>query len=250
MIESNTQRQQVEAVELFYVLDLDRCLANTEKLQAFLQRIIERELGILPEEMNLARREYERAGGSFDTAGYVMGVLDGKGIDGPALWHDITRIFIQEAQTQDMLEPYAAELLVQLRRAGARFGIVTYGSDAWQLTKLEAAGLGDIPHIVTHDVAKARLIASWQSPEGFLIPTLLAGGKPLLARQLVFIDDKPISFIGLPVGVHGICAVSPGASWPDALLAQLPSNVSVTYGLHGAIELLFSHKERDIVDKT
>lgn len=245
----HNDREIVERVELFYVLDLDRCLANTEKLQAFLQHVIERELGILPEEMNLARREYERAGGSFDTAGYVMGVLDGKGIDGPAVWHDITRMFIQEAETQDMLEPYAAELLRRLRSVGARFGIVTYGSDAWQLTKLEAAGLGDIPHIVTHDQAKARLIASWQSAEGFLLPPLLGGGRALLAQQLVFIDDKPVSFIGLPVGVQGVCAVSPGASWPDALLAQLPSNVSVTYGLHGAIELLFSHKDSGVVDK-
>lgn len=228
-------------VDTFYILDLDRCLVNTEKLQMLLQQIIQRELGILPDEMNLARREYERAGGSFDTAGYVMGVLDGKNLDGPAVWHEVTRMFIQEAQTQDMLQPYASELLRRLDALGARFGIVTYGNDAWQLTKLEAASLGSIPHLVTHDIAKARLIASWQHSEGFLVPTLLAGGMPLIARQLVFIDDKPISFIGLPVGVRGICAVAPGASWPDELLAQLPSNVSVTYGLHGAIELLFSH---------
>ena len=230
-----------KTVDVFYILDMDRCLVNTEKLQALLQRIIQRELGMAPEEMNLARREYERAGGSFDTAGYVMGVLDGKDVDGPAVWHDITRMFIQEAQTQDMLEPYAAELLQRLRRTDAAFGIVTYGSDTWQLTKLDAAGLAAIPHIVTHDVAKARLIASWQHAEGFLVPTQLAGGEHFTAQRLVFIDDKPISFIGLPSGVQGICAVSPGASWPDELLSQLPSNVSVTYGLHGAIELLFSH---------
>lgn len=237
----SSRNPPIETADVFYVLDLDRCLANTEKLQMLLQGIIQRELGILPDEMNLARREYERAGGSFDTAGYVMGVLDGKGMDGPAAWHDITRMFITESQTQDMLEPHAAELLHRLRVAGARFGIVTYGSDAWQLTKLEAAGLATIPHLVTHDVAKGRLIASWQHKKGFLIPTLLAGGRQLVARQLVFIDDKPMSFTGLPAGVHGICAVSPGASWPDELMAQLPSNVSVTYGLHGAIELLFSH---------
>ena len=239
----------IKTIDLFYVLDMDRCLVNTEKLQALLQRVIERELGIQPDEMNLARREYERAGGSFDTAGYVMGVLDGRGMDGPSVWHDITRMFVQEAQAQDMLEPYAAELLRRLRAEGAKYGIVTYGSDTWQLTKLEAAGLTAIPHLVTHDVAKARLIASWQHTKGFLIPTILAG-EQLLARRLVFIDDKPISFIGLPPSVQGICAVSPGASWPDELMAQLPSNVSVTYGLHGAIELLFSHEDSTAVDKT
>lgn len=228
-------------VDTFYILDLDRCLVNTEKLQLLLQQIIRRELGILPDEMNLARRAYERVGGSFDTAGYVMGVLDGKNMDGPAVWHEITRMFIRESQAQDMLQPYASELLRRLDMLGARFGIVTYGNDAWQLTKLEAASLGTIPHLVTHDIAKARLIASWQHGEGFLVPTLLAGGIPLTARQLVLIDDKPVSFIGLPAGVRGICAVAPGATWPDEVLVQLPSNVSVTYGLHGAIELLFSH---------
>ena len=237
------QNPEKTAVDTFYVLDLDRCLVNTEKLQLLLQQIIQRELGILPDEMNLARREYERAGGSFDTAGYVMGVLDGKNLDGPAVWHEITRIFIRESQAQDMLQPYASELLRRLDTLGARFGIVTYGNDAWQLTKLEAASLSAIPHLVTHDVAKARLIASWQHQEGFLVPTLLAGagGSPLIARQLVLIDDKPVSFIGLPAGARGVCAIAPGATWPDELLVRLPSNVSVTYGLHGAIELLFSH---------
>ena len=240
----------VETVETFYILDMDRCLVNTEKLQTLLEQIVERELGIVSDEMNMARREYEREGGSFDTARYVMSVLDGRGLDGPSVWHDIMRMFVAEAQMQDVLEPYAGELLKYLRDEGCRYGIVTYGGDAWQLAKLDAAGLAEIPHLVTHDVEKSRLIRSWQTQDGFLIPRPVGGSVPILARSLVFIDDKPVSFVGLPEEVRGICAIAPGASWPDEILQQLPSNVSVTYGLHGAIELLFNHDYSEVVDKT
>lgn len=232
----------IQCVDTFYILDLDRCLVDTEKLQTLLERVIEQEISITPQEMNLARREYERTNGSFDTAGYVMGILDSQGIDGPSVWLEIKRLFIHEAQTQDMLEPYARELLDTLSATRTPFGIVTFGGDAWQLTKIAAAGLEAIPHIVTHDQAKGRLIASWQRVDGsFLLPGQLAG-QALITRQLFFIDDKPVSFYGIPSEVHAICAVAPGVKWSDAVLKKLPSNVSITQGLHGAIELLFSHK--------
>lgn len=242
-MQKHNDSNDMRFVDTFYILDLDRCLVNTEKLQALLEQTIERELAIKPEEMNLARREYERMGGSFDTAGYVMGILDGRNVDGPSVWLEIKRIFIHEAQAVDMLEPYARELLAELSAANAHFGIVTFGGDAWQLTKIAAAGLESIPHMVTHDQAKGRMIASWQRTDGsFLLPGQLAG-RVTIAQELFFVDDKPVSFYGIPSEVHAICAVAPGAAWPDEMLKKLPSNVSVTKGLHGAIELLFSHKK-------
>jgi hypothetical protein len=235
--------EPLRSIDAFYILDLDRCLVHTEKLQALLEHIIERELAITSGGMDLARREYEKMGGSFDAAGYVMEILDGKGIDGPALWVAMKRLFIREARAEDMLEPYARTMLTLLREKKKDFGIVTFGGDAWQLTKMAAAGLDDIPHIVTHDQAKGRMIASWQRSDGsFLLPRQLAG-RPTIARELFFIDDKPVSFDGIPPEVRAICAVAPGAVWPDRIMKKLPSTVSVTKGLHGAIELLFNHKK-------
>ena len=236
------KRFRIHTVVEFYILDLDRCLLDTEKIQAFLEFILHRDLGIDPHEMNAARREVERSGGSFDTASYVMAFLDRKGEDGPALWHSIKQRFIDEAQKEDMLLPYARQLIYELRLRKRKYGIVTFGGDAWQSTKIAAAGLSDVPHLITHELEKGRLLSSWQRSDGvFLLPREVAG-KKLYAKHLVFIDDKPVSFVGLPKGVTGVWAIAPGAAWPKSAYEDLPYYTTPVQGLHGAIELLFSHK--------
>lgn len=234
---------RLQVVDVFYVLDLDRCLVNTEKLLAVLLEIIERDAGISPEEVNIARRECEKAGGIFDIVDYVMGSFDGRGQDGPARWDGIKRDFIDESKHYTMLAPHAGELLAALDARGIQYGIVTYGMDIWQLTKLAAAGLGNVPHLVTHDVVKGNLFSSWQLASGhFLIPRILGGVKGLIAKRIVFVDDKPISFGNVPPEVIGICALAPGVVWSDDQLAKLPNTVSVTEGMNGVIELLDKHK--------
>jgi hypothetical protein len=243
--------QLMASIGLFYVLDMDRCLVNTDKLTLFLQGIVSRELGIDSAELELARMEYENEGGAFDMAGYAMSVADGRGKDGPEVWHKIQRIFVYECQAHDMLNPYGADLLNILRSHAIPFGIVTFGGDAWQLSKLAAAGLSDIPHIVTHEEKKGRLLRSWQRSDGaFLLPPVLGGETKVVTQRLVFIDDKPKSFVGLPEEVVGICAISPGVIWPSKVLRDLPDNVRVVKGLHDAIELIKSHKDSLLIDKT
>jgi hypothetical protein len=125
-----------------------------------------------------------------------------------------------------------------------RFGIVTYGGRIWQLTKMSAAGLIELPHIVTSVKEKGILLTSWRQDDGtFLIPSELTGEDVLRAKRLVFIDDKPISFTGLPQNVDAFCAITPGVSWPQEVLAKLPPHVTVTDGLKDIIELLISHKD-------
>lgn len=234
---------RLQTVDVFYVLDLDRCLVNTEKLLALLLEIIERDAGISSEEVDIARRECERAGGTFDIVDYVMGSFDERGQDGPARWDVIKRDFINESRRHEMLALHARELLAALDQRRIRYGIVTYGMDVWQLIKIAAAGLGDIPHTVTHDVVKGRLLSSWQLASGhFLIPRALSGAKGLVAERVVFVDDKPISFGNIPPEVIGICALAPGVVWNDKQLARLPSSVSVVEGMKGVIKLLKDHE--------
>src|SRR5688500_12624612 len=85
---------RLRTTNIFYVLDLDRCLVNTEKLLAALLEVIEDSAGIPPEEIDIARRECEKAGGTFDIVDYVMGSFDGKGQDGPAEWNKIGRAHV------------------------------------------------------------------------------------------------------------------------------------------------------------
>lgn len=240
----------LRTVDEFYVLDLDRCLLDTEKVQAFLEHVLSRDLAIDPQDMNVARREVEQSGGSFDTATYVMNFLDEQGKDGPALWHSIKRRFIEEAQKEDMLQSFARQFIYELRLRKAKYGIVTFGGDAWQSAKIAAAGLEDVPFLITHELEKGRLLSSWQRKDGtFLIPRQVAGSK-MYAKRLVFVDDKPVSFVGLPDGVRGVWAIAPGTRWPKSAYEQLPNHTTPVQGMHGAIELLFSHENSSIVDKT
>jgi hypothetical protein len=240
----------LEVVDVFYILDMDRCLVNTEKLVVFLRDIVAIELGIDEAEMDIARREYEKEGGSFDTAAFVMSVMDGRGKDGPAEWHHIKERFVTRARDEDMLEPYASELLAILRYHNYPLGIVTYGGEQWQTAKMTAAGLIHIPHLVTHNSDKGRLIASWQLVSGyFLVPSALTGRQPVIAKKLVFIDDKPISFKGIPAEVTSICAIAPGVVWSTKVLGALPDSVVVVHGLHEAIQLLFGHQDDVYIDK-
>jgi hypothetical protein len=238
-------------VEVFYVLDLDRCLINSDKLLAVLLEIIERDAGISPEEINIARRECKEADCVFDIVDYVMGSFDGRGLDGPAKWNSIKRDFINESHHHEMLAPHARDLLAALDKRKMRYGIVTYGMDVWQLAKIAAAGLGDIPHAVTHDVVKGHLISSWQLASGhFLIPRALSGTRGLVAEHVVFVDDKPISFDALPPEVIGICALAPGVMWSSEQLSRLPSNVTVVEGIKGVISLLERNEYYINLDKT
>ena len=223
---------RLSTVNEFYVLDLDRCLLDTEKLQALLVVVLKRDLGIESHEMNIVRRKVEQSGGSFDTASYVMGFLDKQGEDGPALWHSIKQRFIDEAQKEDMLLPYARQFIYELRLRKRKYGIVTFGGDMWQSVKIAAAGLDDVPHLITHELEKGRLLASWQRKDGtFLLPRQVAG-KKLYAKRLVFVDDKPVSFVGLPSGITGVWAIAPGAKWPKSAYENLPHHTTPVDGIH------------------
>ncbi|HSW91941.1 MAG TPA: hypothetical protein VLG09_04810 [Candidatus Saccharimonadales bacterium] len=238
-------------IDTFYILDFDRCLADTNKLDAaFLAQIDKQSIGLDTQAIFAARRTAEAQGESFDTAMYVRTILAKRGEEGERDWTTLLDSFTNTTTREDMLLPFAHELIDYLQRMQYRFGIVTYGGRIWQLTKMSAAGLIELPHIVTSVKEKGLLLTSWQQDDGsFLIPSELTGGDALRVKRLVFIDDKPISFTGLPRNVDAFCAITPGVSWPQEVLAGLPSHVTVTDGLKNIIELLISHKDSQVIDK-
>lgn len=233
-------------IDTFYILDFDRCLADTNKLDAaFLRQIDAQSIGIDTQAVSAARRDAEARGESFDTAMYVRTMLAKRGEEGDQEWTTLLDSFIAATAHDDMLLPFARELIDYLQKRQYRFGIVTYGGRIWQLTKMSAAGLIELPHIVTSVKEKGVLLASWvQEDSSFLIPRELTGDEDdVRARRLVFIDDKPISFTGLPPNVDAYCAITPGVTWPEEVLSALPAHVTVTKGLGSIIELLESHKD-------
>lgn len=81
------------------------------------------------------------------------------------------------------------------------WGILTYGDDIDQRMKTRLVGLDDAPILLTSTPDKAKLIQSWQNPDGtFQLPSEFGGG---IVDALTFEDDKLRAFAGLPKGVTG-----------------------------------------------
>lgn len=230
----------IKSVDMFYVLDFDRCLGRTEKFQVLLEEAVERE-GIVDLDMiQYAHSEVKKTGGSFDTAAYVRQVLKDRKLDVNRIWGKIEADFVAAAQKEDVFEPGARQLLETLKKRRVHYGIVTFGGFDWQTAKLRAAGLQERPYVITSYKEKGHMIASWQQDDGrFLIPEELNFGEPLLAKHVVLVDDKPISFDGVPPEVIGLC-VAPRTS--EVQTAALPPNVQIVQDMKQVSAALFDAK--------
>ena len=115
-------------------------------------------------------------------------------------------------------------------------GILTYGSELGQKMKIEAAaGLENIPYSITVETFKGALIAGWREEDDlYHIPVELGG---YIAKHIVFVDDKPFSFKGLPIDCRGYLV----KSVYDAGLEKLPTYVQQVNSL---TEVLNAEKKR------
>jgi hypothetical protein len=225
--------------QTFFLLDFDRTLANTDKLHDTLEQAITDTLGISTDFLRTARRKVEKAGESFDTIEYVRTYLAEAGADDR--WLQVQQAFIRAAKKEDMLEPYAKELMQILDKKGLPYGIITYGGEAWQLAKIEATNLLHVPHLITRIKKKGDILAGWKQDDGtFIVPPLLSKEfRQRVVNTLVFLDDKPVSFLGIPKGVVGIHVWPITSSPVDQADIALEPSVRSVHGLREAAELLF-----------
>jgi len=227
--------------DTFFVLDFDRCIGDTNGIQAVLEGVLQRETGISPEAFHAARTRIESEGKTFDTIRHVHMLLAEAGSD--VTWSRILAALLVEARNHDLLLPHAAELLAILKERQLPHGIITYGvEEAWQLIKLEVSGLLEIPHLVTHIEEKGTLLTGWKQADGsFAIPPALDKGLvPPKVSRVVFLDDKAKSFWGIPDGVEGVHVVAPGGNVLPSQQGDTPASVTDVTGIDGAIKLLFS----------
>lgn len=226
--------------DTFYILDFDRTLARTDDLRELYESVIEVLTPVTVAEIHEAR---ERIKSNFDVSAYVRERL-GRELSSTAIDKAMVkarRVFIEKARNQDLLEPYAQEFLAYLQLHGLPHGILTTGGDEWQQTKIEAAKLEAIPHLIIETTRKGELIAGWQQADKtFLLPDALIGERNHRAHSLVFLDDKTISFQGMPTSVKGIRVISRTAGEPYEAELALPANVLQVHGLYEAYTVLFN----------
>lgn len=179
----------------FYIVDFDRTLVDTDKLNEVFIEVAEQYGAISREQILKADADVKRTGDSFDTAGYVRDRLaaEGRGEE----WEALEKQFIHESRSLNYLLPGAPELLEWLAANGKRYGILTYGNPLWQRIKLTAAGFNHVRHIIMEQKEKGRFISSWRrADDTYRIPEALGGGD---ASHVILIDDKALSFSQFPL---------------------------------------------------
>jgi len=181
--------------ETLWVNDFDRTLLDTDSAYQLLVSTCE-ETGVVGEgELEIVRHETEASGGSFSPLDYLAQC----GVRG-AILSDLLERYGRSGQQMDLLYPDARRYLTALGEADQPAVILTYGNVAWQTAKLKAAGLINIPHIITDNAHKGQVIAGWQQRVGYRIQTW---GHQLSGERVFLVDDKATSFTALPGDAAG-----------------------------------------------
>jgi len=222
MNEVNSQSAYAE----FYLLDLDRTLLDTEKAAELLRNAVSWHNAQLAILLGQKIEDYTLLGESFSMRDFILEQV------GEAETAKIETKFIELAADQDLLNTGAHELIAYIRsKPGAGVGILTFGSPEGQAMKIAAAGMSDIPFLVTGETFKGEQISSWRDERGiYNLPEELSGAS---ATTIVFVDDKPFSFKGLAGDCRGYWI----HSLYDAGKEKIPSYVVPVEKLTDIIQL-------------
>ena len=176
---------------VFYVLDLDRTLFDTD---AYVGKYIE--IARQFDEKIAQKLQFIWSEQDISLRGWVSKE------QGDLFQQNIEAMLEDKVAPDDLLMLGAKEFLAALPAKQIDFGIATFGDRLYQAHKLKLSGLSGIPYIMTGE-SKGELIASWQDENGlFTVPKEL-GDSSVKYSSIVLIDDKARSFKGLPRQARG-----------------------------------------------
>lgn len=220
-----------EAAPLLYAVDLDRTLMRTDTAFGLISQTAAAH-GVPGDVLEAEKREVEASRGSFDVLGHISGQV------APDTLEQIKEEFVARSGQTDLLYDGATELFETLERQGAPYLIVTYGGRDWQALKLKAAGLDTRSHLITDQKDKGHLIAGWKHNDSGLYVPPTDDGEQLAAKSVMLIDDKPVSFEGLPEDCSGILVRHNGELLRASQNGEIPGNVVAVGGIREVISRL------------
>ena len=221
-------------VETFYILDFDRCIGNTDALFDIFEKVVVEHTGLTAWSLRNVREEVEAVGDSFDTATYVRAQLHMAHQEDK--WRELEEGFVAACAEVDMLLPGARELMAWFEENKLPFGTVTYGEATWQKLKLRAAGLGKMPKLITTNKHKGSVFQEWKQQDGtFVLPRELGS---TVAKSLVLIDDKAVSFDNFPAEPSHGYWVLPKTHVLPSQKGSVPANVVRTAHLKEVLKNL------------
>lgn len=221
----------MSSVPEFWAIDFDRCIGNVDTIYRLFERIAK---SVIPtfdvSAMESARFELESAGGSFDMLAHVRQYASDESV-----YQAVVEVFLREAAEvrDNLLNTGVRELMEYLEQRSAPYGIVSFGHIDWQTLKIIAVGLGDVPRLIVDNHHKGEVIAGWRQGDGFALPADLSGSDELVSTSIILVDDKAVSFIGLPADARGYWA-RPAELLPSQQ-GDIPNQVVSVKGLEGVI---------------
>lgn len=219
----------------FFVLDFDRTLGRMVDIVRDFLDYVGQSYPAIETILREERRTIEATGGSFDMVRAVGLHIGQTALD------ELLDTFIMKYKGNSYLEDGASQLMEGIVAKGDRLGILTYGGEVWQDTKLRLTGLDTYQRIIVAEKGqKGRFIASWYDTDRkmYCIPEEFGGGE---CDAVVLIDDKLTEFAGFPhhQSAHGYVFVGGLDAETGALLRQaavgVPSNIEVIDSLYEAM---------------
>lgn len=207
-------------MNVVYAIDLDRTLLRTELAFEHLVTLC-REASIADTEMlQTAKRASDSSAGLFDVMSYLARQDVGEDI-----LTQLCQTFGTQPNGQQLLYKDATPFL---QSVADRCLIITTGGTEWQLAKLRAVRLDRYPYLITPADKKSVLISRWRSEGRYRIPT--SNGEVLEAQKVVLVDDKAVSFEGLPQDCTGYW-LRRGAVLLDSQAGEVPEQVTTVSSL-------------------
>lgn len=212
-----------EPVNTFYLLDLDRTLFDTMSFTQQLFAIVSQyDAGIAQKLTQKAEQDYVN-GVPFAAREEIEARF------GPEKTDEIEHRLLQIEQPTQLLLPGALDLISFT--AGSA-GILTYGEQRGQTLKLKVVQLDHLPHLITSHRVKGELMEMWQQDgAGYQLPVEYGSVK---AKQLVLVDDRIISFQGIPSQARGYWVAQAPPTTAD--VSVLPANVMIVRSLGEVID--------------
>lgn len=216
-------------VDKYWVLDLDRCL-GAETLYTDAYEAAGHVDSWLEQELRHVQARVQAEGGSFDIVNY-LGTVDG------SIEADFLDAY-QELTRSRGVERYravgATALLQHLHSEGenGRWMTMTYGGEAWQTAKLEAAGLLDQPHRIIKIKEKAKVINGWYDSETEWFDVL---DENIATETVCLVDDKAVAFRGLHRSATGYHVYDPANVQPSQQ-GRVPQRIIKVTSLEQIVE--------------
>lgn len=246
------QPQRIVRIPEAILFDVDRCSLDTVKTFGVAVEAAAYNTPITGPSLYDAYKRHAQNKLPLNLVGHINNELEGTGYT----WKDhIEPDFIEKGRRLDLLMKGARTVIDYAQQAELFLAMFTYGSSsplrndqkwedakAWQLAKIAAGGLDDLPSYVCNRKEKGAKIAGWhRSDEGFYLPDSMSTepGIQVIARRVVLIDDRTDSFDGMNEFMYGIRVNPEGeANQMEYQSGELPSGVVTVHGMTEALGAL------------